>query len=90
MAREETQASDRSTSRSPSEVEILSSDAEEDRDQPALTTVSHTLYLQVIECTRERVYQETLRNVRETLEQGHDVPILLILLNQPIWLIQGP
>ena len=45
MAREETQASDRSTSRSPSEVEILSSDAE-DRDQPALSTVSHTLYLQ--------------------------------------------
>ena len=77
MAREETQESDTNKSRSPSEVEILSSDAEEDRDQPDLTTVPHTVTFKVIGCTREQVYQETLRNVRDTLEQGHDVPILL-------------
>ena len=75
MAGEKTQESD--TSRSPSEAEILSSDAEEDRNQPALTTVTHTVTFKVIGCTREQVYQEILRNVRDTLEQGHDVPILL-------------
>ena len=75
MAREETQESD--TSRSPSEAEVLSSDAEEDRNQPTLTTVAHTVTFKVIGCTREQVYQETLRNVRDTLEQGHNVPILL-------------
>lgn len=75
MAREKTQESD--TSRCPSEAEVLSSDAEEDRNQPPLTTVAHTVTFKVIGCTREQVYQETLRNVRDTLEQGHNVPILL-------------
>ena len=65
MAREETQESDTSTSRSPSEVEILSSDAQEDRDQPDLTTAPHTVTFKVIGYTREQVYQETLRNVRD-------------------------
>ena len=51
------------------------SDAEDDRQHSS--TIGHTVVFKVIGCTKEHVCQETLRRVRDTLDQGQNVPVTL-------------
>ena len=41
-------------------------------------TIPHTVTFKVIGCTKERVYQDILKKVRDIREEGQDIPIALV------------
>lgn len=52
------------------------SNAEDDQHQHS--PMNHTVTFKVIGCNKEQAYQEILRVVRDSLEQGENVPVALI------------
>ena len=80
MIAHESDADDRDEESSPSYQEKTppneASDAEDDRHQPS--TINHTTTFKVIGCTKEQVYQEILRIVRDSLDQGRNIPVSLV------------
>ena len=41
-------------------------------------TIPHTVTFKVIGCTKERVYQDILKKVRDLREEGQDIPVALV------------